>query len=239
MLYTLSAIAQNADDLYSKGQNYYFQKDYSNAKYYFELAASHGNTAAFWRLAEMYCRGRGVKQDLDVAEQYIIKAQKQGNSMALNEAINETYNEIKNARKKMIASGHIVQSQNDITKSFFNTNKIYYIEAYVNAINGLTNTYKKGESSIIINNNSITKKDGQNCKDKYASLLSKRFLDEMKDCVILRRNEEEIQNMYTLDNKDAIQAIMMPNGKIIVVYYAYNYKLNKYLLFEYFLLYSD
>ncbi len=134
----------------------------------------------------------------------------------------------------MIASCHIVQAQNYsyITKSFFNTNKTYYIESYVDVITG-TNNYKKGDASITINNKTITIKDGQGRKDTY------KIVGDMKDCKVYSEDGDATINMYTLDNEDAIQAIKKNNGQIIIYYYVYNYSVSKYVFFEFYRLYSD
>ena len=72
------AIKEEADSLFGVGLMYYqgddIQKDYLEARTFFEKAADLGSKDALFYLGEMYKEGYGVKQDYPKARDYFDKA---------------------------------------------------------------------------------------------------------------------------------------------------------------------
>ncbi len=106
----------------------------------------------------------------------------------------------------------------NISDSFFVTPKTYSIKQY--SVGGADWTYEKGESLLIIDNNSITTKlaDGNNSTEK----LTKKNIPI---------DQEKTELAYVSDNgQKALQAIKSQYGTIVIYLYGYNYPTKKYTL---------
>lgn len=84
-----SAIAERHDDetldaagLYEKGEDCYWENDYTGALKWFMKAAEQGHAAAQKRLGDMYFKGKGVREDYYKSMGWYQKSADQGNADA-------------------------------------------------------------------------------------------------------------------------------------------------------------
>ena len=73
---------EDASAQYNLGVDYYNDKDYPQAAYWFNKAAEQGLAIAQFYLGQMYESGRGVTQDDEQAVEWWKKAAEQGNASA-------------------------------------------------------------------------------------------------------------------------------------------------------------
>lgn len=80
----LSASAQTAEELNTKGMEYAVDGNYIKAVEYFQKAAEQGHTEAQLNLGYCYDKGYGVAQNYTEAAKWYHKAAEQGLANAIN-----------------------------------------------------------------------------------------------------------------------------------------------------------
>jgi uncharacterized protein len=68
------ATAENAGDMYSKGNKYWYEKDYRNALKWYARAANNDHSPATYKVAMMHDRGLGTKMNTRTAFKWYKKA---------------------------------------------------------------------------------------------------------------------------------------------------------------------
>lgn len=75
---TTTTQVESAQELFAKGKEYYYNKDYNSAVSYFEEAAGQGHAAAQYHLGDCYLNGKGVIYNYAEAFRWFRKAAEQG-----------------------------------------------------------------------------------------------------------------------------------------------------------------
>ena len=82
LMFSLAIGAQSADKLYDEGKKLYDAKDYGKAIVKLKAAADKGHKKAQYRLGLCYDKGRGVKENDNLAFQWYSKSAAQGYAKA-------------------------------------------------------------------------------------------------------------------------------------------------------------
>jgi hypothetical protein len=119
----------------------------------------------------------------------------------------------------------------EITQSFFNTNKTYSIESFSFFGDKEYTTCEKGECTVTIKDRCITFKydDG--------SVGTKKIVGELKECTVFAGDNDIIIPMYVTDDNCAVRAVMFEYGRKNLYIYTYNVIMKKYTCLMYYCLY--